>query len=199
MPEDMPAQTRARLLLAAETLVVKEGVHALSVRRIAGAARVNSALIRYHFGGTDGLLRDLALRNGAMIAQAREALLARGEGFEAAVDALVQPLWAQAAMSADYRAMVVLDEIFARAAPALHGEIWAMFADGVAQVAARLADALPRVDEATLNWRIRFVTAAALDVPPRDARREYGAGEAESREERLAQFRRFALHALGES
>ncbi|WCT75971.1 TetR family transcriptional regulator [Novosphingobium humi] len=194
MTEDTPAQTRARLLLAAETLVVGEGVHALSVRRIAAAAGANSALIRYHFGGTDGLLRELALRNGAMIAEARTEWLARGEGFEAAVDALVQPLWAQAAMSGDYRAIVVLDEIFSRAAPALHDEIWAMFADGVAQVKARLAAALPGVDEATLGWRIRFVTAAALDVPPRDARRE----GRESRNERLMQFRRFALHALGD-
>ena len=193
MSEDTPAQTRARLLLAAETLVVGEGVHALSVRRIAAAAQANSALIRYHFGGTDGLLRELALRNGAMIADARADWLARGDGLEAGVDALIQPLWAQAAMSGDYRAIVVLDEIFSRASPALHDEIWALFADGVAQVKARLAAAMPNVDEPTLGWRIRFVTAAALDVPPRDARRE----NRESREEILAQFRRFALHALG--
>jgi AcrR family transcriptional regulator len=91
MPDDTPAQTRARLLLAAETLVVGEGVHALSVRRIAAAAHANSALIRYHFGGTDGLLRELALRNGAMIADARADWLARGDGFEATVDALISP------------------------------------------------------------------------------------------------------------
>jgi hypothetical protein len=69
-----------------------------------------------------------------------------------------------------------------------------MFADGVAQVRARLRAALPGVDDETLGWRIRFVTAAALDVPPRDARRE----GRESREERLEQFRRFAVHALGD-
>jgi len=67
--------TPERLLRAAEMLVVQEGVHALTVRRIANAAQVNSALIRYHFGGTDGLLRELALRNGARIADARQALL----------------------------------------------------------------------------------------------------------------------------
>lgn len=196
MPDDTPAQTRARLLLAAETLVVGQGVHALSVRRIAGAAQVNSALIRYHFGGTDGLLRELALRNGAMIADARADWLARGEDYEGAVDALIQPLWARAAMSGDYRAIVVLDEIFSRADPGLHDAIWALFADGVEQVRARLMDAVPGVDEAAMAWRIRFVTAAALDVPPRDIRREWHQGR-ESREERLAQFRRFALHALG--
>jgi AcrR family transcriptional regulator len=180
--------TPDRLLLAAETLVVSEGVHALSVRRIAGVAQVNSALIRYHFGGTDGLLRDLALRNGAQIADARARLLADGTGFEGAVEALVVPLWARAAMDPSYRAIVVLDEIFARAGQALHDEIWALFADGVEAVTARLGAALPDVEAQTLRWRIRFVTAAALDVPPRVARGGL--------EERLEHFRRFAAHAL---
>ncbi|NBC35647.1 TetR family transcriptional regulator [Novosphingobium sp. FSY-8] len=199
------AHTRHRLLLAAERLVVGEGVHALSVRRIANAAQVNSALIRYHFGGTDGLLRDLALRNAARIADARLALLEDAAGFDAAVDALVLPLWTEAAMSPEYRAIVVLDEMFSRAAPGLHREIWAVFADGVARVGAALAACLPDVEPETLNWRIRFVTAAALDIPPRSTRMGEGGqdGDAErlasrraDRGERLAQFRRFAAHAL---
>jgi AcrR family transcriptional regulator len=181
--------TPDRLLLAAETLVVSEGVHALTVRRIAGVAQVNSALIRYHFGGTDGLLRDLARRNGARIADARVALLAQGEGFDAAVEALIVPLWARAAMDESYRAIVVLDEIFSRAGQALHDEIWGLFADGVGEVARRLGAALPDVDGEVLRWRIRFVTAAALDVPPRVARGGL--------DERLVHFRSFAAHALG--
>ena len=188
MTDEPSLNTSERLLLAAEQMVVEEGVHALSVRRIAGAAQANSALIRYHFGGTDGLLRDLALRNAARIADARSALLAAGDGFDGAVDALVLPLWTQAAMSGDYRAIVVLDEIFSRAPQDLHREIWALFADGVEETTRRLAAAVPQVDAETLRWRIRFVTAAALDVPPRMAR--------DDRDARLEQFRRFAAHAL---
>lgn len=207
---DTPAQTRQRLLRSAENLVVREGVHALSVRRIANAAQVNSALIRYHFGGTQGLLRDLALRNAARINDARAALLAQIAAsalpdkdladtdladYELAVDALIVPLWASAAMSPDYRAIVVLDEIFARADPGLHQEIWTLFADGVQQVTAALARVLPHLDPPTLTWRVRFVTAAALDIPPRSPR----AGEDADRpdaEMRFTQFRRFARHAL---
>jgi AcrR family transcriptional regulator len=186
--ETEAASTAERLLLAAEQLVVGEGVHALSVRRIAGLAGVNSALIRYHFGGSDGLLRELALRNAARIAQSREALLGQGAGFAQTIEALIQPLWATAAMGEDYRAIIVLDEIFSRATAQLRQEIWALFADGVAQVAARLGEALPEVAPDVLQWRIRFVTAAALDVPPRGVR----VGD----DSRLEQFRQFAIHAL---
>lgn len=198
-------QTRDRLLAATETLVVREGVLALSVRRIAGEAGVNTALIRYHFGDVDGLLRELALLNVARISQTRDRLLDEIEqagtaNYDAAVDALVLPLWAPAAPSAGHRAIVVLDEIFSRASPALHQEIWSLFADGVKRVAQALARALGGPDEIALAWRIRFVTAAALDIPPRSARTEEGRSAGvygpETAEEQLLHFRRFARQAL---
>lgn len=199
--------TPDRLLAATERLVVREGVHALSVRRIAGEAGVNSALVRYHFGDTDGLLRELALRNAACIADSRQVLLNQIEtapepDYGAVVDALVVPLFAGAAMAPQFRAIVVLDEIFSRAAPALHAEIWALFADGVARVNDVLARCLPQADRTDLAWRIRFVTAAALDIPPRATsaergnaatRGQYGVNEVA---ERLDRFRSFARDAL---
>lgn len=198
-------QTRHRLLSATERLVVSEGVVALSVRRIANEAAVNSALIRYHFGDMPGLLIELARLNAAQLRAARDGLLDALEArdapdFEAAVDALVLPLWAPAAMSAEERAIVVLDEIYARAGATLHDIIWAEFSSGVRRVAEALRAALGCTDETGLAWRIRFVTAAALDIPPRSARSGehprspiYGL---DSSEERLEQFRRFARQAL---
>jgi AcrR family transcriptional regulator len=199
------AQTRQRLLSATEMLVVREGVVALSVRRIASEAAVNSALIRYHFDDVAGLLRELARLNAIQIRDARDRLLDELEkqpvpDFVAAVDALVLPLWAPAAMSGEYRAIVVLDEIFSRASPSLHEVIWAEFATGVRRVSDAIRLSLNHQDEMGLAWRIRFVTAAALDVPPRSSRSGehprspmYGV---DTPEERLAQFRRFAQQAL---
>lgn len=198
-------QTRDRLLLATETLVVRDGVIALSVRRIATQAGVNSALIRYHFGDTDGLLHELAHRNAALIRDARNHLLDACDAhsapdFVTSVDALVLPLWAPAAMSSQHRAIVVLDEIYARASAALHAEIWAEFAEGVQRVTQALQRAIGTTDALALAWRIRFVTAAALDIPPRSPR----SGEAprttlygpDTAQERLVQFRLFAQQAL---
>lgn len=204
-------QTKHRLLLAAERLVIEEGVHALSVRRIAAEAEVNSALIRYHFGKTDGLLIDLARRNAARIEDMRTDLLDRLEArgrpdFEASVDALVLPLWASAAMSQDQRAIVILDEIFSRADRLLQHDIWGRFTIGVRRVTHCLADCLPGVSESALAWRIRFVTAAALDVPPRSSRAKDEAYSSDGSyraiygddglPERLAHFRSFAMQAL---
>jgi len=194
--------TPDRLLAGAERLVVREGVRALTVRRIAEEAGVNSALVRYHFGDTDGLLGELAMRNAACLAGVRLRLLdslAPGD-FAGAVEALVVPLWARAAMNSRYRAIVVLDEVFSRSGQDLNGRIWAVFADGVARVQAAFEACLPGVDPQALAWRIRFVTAAALDVPPRGlpdgregTRPSYGA---DSDEVRLSQFRSFAADAL---
>ena len=39
------------------------------------ASAINSALVRYHFGDADGLLRDLALRVAARIVDIRTGLL----------------------------------------------------------------------------------------------------------------------------
>jgi len=207
-PRSQPAvQTRQRLLVAAETLVVREGVLALSVRRIASEAAVNSALIRYYFEDVAGLLRELARLNAIQIRDARDALLDALEtrpvpDFVSAVDALVLPLWVPAAMSGERRAIIVLDEIYARGDRAVHEEIWAQFASGVKRVSLALARSLGRVEDAALAWRIRFVTAAALDIPPRSARSDehprspiYGLDTAA---ERLAEFRRFAQQALRE-
>ncbi|HWJ68879.1 MAG TPA: TetR family transcriptional regulator [Sphingobium sp.] len=200
-----PSQTRDRLLHAAEILVVRDGMVTLSVRRIAAEADVNSALIRYYFGDTDGLLRELAHRNAVLIGTARTRLLDEldkqpAPDLAASIDALVLPLWAPAAMSNRHRAIIVLDEIFARADASLHKAIWAEFAQGVQRVTQALAQALQTSDMTALAWRIRFVTAAALDIPPRAPR----SGEALSspyrpettEEERLAQFRLFARQAL---
>jgi AcrR family transcriptional regulator len=194
--------TPDRLLAGAERVVVREGVRALTVRRIADEAGVNSALVRYHFGDTDGLLGELALRNAARLGDARKTLLATLQpgDFGGAVDALVVPLWARAAMNPQFRAIVVLDEVFSRSGTDLNARIWAVMADGVTQVQAAFEACLPGVCPRDLAWRIRFVTAAALDIPPRglpdgreNARATYGE---ESEAERLARFRDFAMDAL---
>lgn len=47
--------SRGRLLEAGTELFANKGFAAVSIRELAQAAQVNSALINYHFGGKDGL------------------------------------------------------------------------------------------------------------------------------------------------
>ena len=51
-------KTRAQLLRAASNLFAEYGYKSVSIRQIAEAAGVNSALIGYHFGGKQGLFAE---------------------------------------------------------------------------------------------------------------------------------------------
>jgi AcrR family transcriptional regulator len=51
--------TRQRILNAAERLFAERGYDETSIRAIVAKARVNQAAINYHFGGKDGLYREV--------------------------------------------------------------------------------------------------------------------------------------------
>jgi AcrR family transcriptional regulator len=51
--------TRERIVKAAERLFAERGYEATSIRAIVAKARVNQAAINYHFGGKDGLYREV--------------------------------------------------------------------------------------------------------------------------------------------
>ena len=51
--------TRDRILKAAERLFADRGYDETSIRAIVAKARVNQAAINYHFGGKDGLYREI--------------------------------------------------------------------------------------------------------------------------------------------
>jgi AcrR family transcriptional regulator len=197
-------QTRLRLLKASELLIVREGVHALTIRRIAAAANANSALIGYHFGGVDGLLSELARLNGEAILteQARRFAEARARpSVERLLEAFLRPLWREAALNPGERALVVVDEIVSRAEPELRRQVWTRFAEAAAPFHDALASLLPALAPDQLRWRLRFLSAAALDMPPRSARGalappEEDEGAAGGEEARIAEFLAFARGAL---
>ena len=51
--------TRTHILKAAERLFADRGYEETSIRAIVAKARVNQAAINYHFGGKDGLYREV--------------------------------------------------------------------------------------------------------------------------------------------
>lgn len=69
---DAPADTKARILDAAERLFTQHGYAATSVRMITREARVPVALVSYHFGSKHGLMeavyaRALGARGGSRV------------------------------------------------------------------------------------------------------------------------------------
>lgn len=72
---------RAALLTAARALFAEHDFEAVSVRDIAAAARVNAAMVHYHFGDKQGLYRAMLQETlGPVLARLQDALQAPGAG-----------------------------------------------------------------------------------------------------------------------
>ena len=74
-----PPTTRQLILDAARQLLVEEGLLGFSTRRVASRAKVNQALVHYHFGSTENLM--LEVLNGlAASLRVRQVDTFAGEG-----------------------------------------------------------------------------------------------------------------------
>lgn len=88
------ADTKERLLDAAERLFAAEGFAATSLRDITAAADANLASVNYHFGGKEGLLEAIFERRLAPVNRERLRLLARLRERAQGAPALEEVLWA---------------------------------------------------------------------------------------------------------
>lgn len=199
MHGDVPANTRNRLLRAAERILIEEGVTALTTRRVGEVSGLNSTLITYHFGTVAALLATLQEKNLApMLEQWRrldEPLPADADPLDELLQRWLSPLLAPACFNPRGRALVVIDEI------AAHGERKAVapLLRQMAGVADRVAEAIaplaPQIEPAELRQRLRFISGAALGPPPR-ARLGARAADPAMGEEALAALTRFARASL---
>ena len=97
---ELGAQTRERLLDAAERLFAENGFAATSVRDITTAAASNIAAVNYHFGGKHNLYNEVFRRRMAAMREQRIASIrqSRAEGgsleavLQAFATAFLQPL-----------------------------------------------------------------------------------------------------------
>ncbi len=69
------ADTKTRILDAAEKLFARDGFHNTSMRGITGLARVNLAAVNYHFGSKDALLLAVIERRIVPLNQIRQEKL----------------------------------------------------------------------------------------------------------------------------
>lgn len=78
-PRPAVADTKTRILDAAEALFVAGGFDALSMRQITTSAQVNLAAVNYHFGSKDALIEAVLARQLDTLNESREAMLDRLE------------------------------------------------------------------------------------------------------------------------
>jgi AcrR family transcriptional regulator len=169
----MSKETRALLLEAAERILIEQGVHALTVRRVGAVSGLNGTLVTYHFGTMSHLLEELCRLN-------LEPMTIAWAGFEERVDTVsdpekielilrswLEPLIETAAFTHDGRALMVLDEIAAHGETALSEALLDAMLSMSMRVHALLQPLLPALDSRELRARLRFIAAAALGPPPR--------------------------------
>jgi AcrR family transcriptional regulator len=162
-----PRETTEQLLAAAERIVLREGAHAVSIRRIATLSGQNSALVSYHFGGIESLLGQLLERNVNAICDSRDALMAAalaGRGkqlLNALVVGYIDPLWRTPAIWHPESARTVVREVMPLLdRPLLQASV-ARINASVELSAAQLTDLLPHLGHDQLLIRLRLLAGAA--------------------------------------
>ena len=92
--------TRLSIIAAAERCFAEGGFDGVSLRTITEAAGVDLALVNYHFGGKDNLLREVIARRALIVHEERVRALevarheagTRSPSIEAIVTAVLEPL-----------------------------------------------------------------------------------------------------------
>jgi len=84
--------SREKLILSAERLFADRGFDGVSVRDIADAAQVNSALVGYYFGSKQGLLSEVYTRHCMPLNQERTRLLneVSGQANDATLEQILE-------------------------------------------------------------------------------------------------------------
>lgn len=95
---DFEADTRERIIQAAEALFAEYGFDAVSMRDITTAARVNLASVNYHFGSKNALLAEVVGSRANLLVDERLKLLAavprdrhKRPRLEAVIEAFLRP------------------------------------------------------------------------------------------------------------
>lgn len=158
---------RQAILLAAERLFAERGYHATSIREIADAAEVPSALVGYYFGPKEELFHAVfAHWNGTIEQRLQSLAQARRQPgdrrLEAIMRAFLEPVLAlRASAEGEWYALLVARELASRGA---HAErALREFFDPLAEAFIdALQEALPHAGRGDIAWCYQFALGALL-------------------------------------
>jgi AcrR family transcriptional regulator len=159
---------KERILDAAEQLFARHGFYGVSLREITQAARVDVALVGYHFGGKRELFTAVFERRAAplnrerleLLEAVRRAALPGAPSLEAIVNAFTQPLLERAARGGagwkSYFALIA----YVDNSPEFGPMMTRHFDPLVGRFIAVLREALPRCPPREIYWGYQFLTGA---------------------------------------
>jgi AcrR family transcriptional regulator len=168
--EKVPA-SRQKLLRAAEHLIVTEGLYAITTRRLAAAARVNTSMVVYNFGSLDALIeevfkvnfQDMKALESAFIDELKERDLLT---LENVIAAIIRPIRKRPVFCQHGTGAQIVQEVFAYASPELRHRATLQLKEGFEPLAELLAPLVPHLGHKALIWRLCCITSAAMSMTP---------------------------------
>lgn len=180
LPETDSADTKTRILDAAELLFMEHGFEATSLRSLTAAAGVNLAAVNYHFGSKEELFQAVLTRRLDPMNQERIELLGRLEreaggkplACEKILYAMLLPALrlARDEQRGGKNFLRLLGRAYADPAPFIRHFLSEQYAGMIARYKEAFGRALPHLGRQELTWRLHFVmgalsfTIAATDV-----------------------------------
>jgi AcrR family transcriptional regulator len=168
--EAISADTKTRILDAAEELFMVHGFEATSLRQLTTAAGVNLAAVNYHFGSKEELFQAALTRRLDPLNQERIDLLDRVEREAGARAATCEKILAAMLIPAlrlarDERRggknfLRLLGRAYADPAPFIRHFLSAQYGDMIQRYKEAFARALPHLPRVELTWRLHFVMGA---------------------------------------
>lgn len=196
------ANTKERILTAAEALFAQRGFEGASLRQLTAAAGVNLAAVNYHFGSKDHLVEQVFKRrldqlNGRRLAALKQITGQPETTLEDVLAAFIRPALD---LSDDGGSlfMRVLARAFAEHDDTLRKFLSENYGHVMRQFTAEFARMLPGLSKEELYWRIDLVTGALTHAMSGFGiiQRKSDVSEVVHREQTAAHLIRFAAAGL---
>jgi AcrR family transcriptional regulator len=164
------ADTKTRILDAAEALFTEHGFEATSLRQLTSAAGVNLAAVNYHFGSKEELFQAVLTRRLDPMNQERIELLEKVErealgktlSCEKVLFAMLIPALrlARDEKRGGKNFLRVLGRAYADPAPFIRHFLSEQYAGMIGRYKEAFLRALPHLSRQELTWRLHFVMGA---------------------------------------
>jgi AcrR family transcriptional regulator len=155
------ADTKEKLIAAAERLFAEHGYTNVSVRAIAAEAGVNWSLVGYHFRGKEGLLSEVYRRHCRTLNAERLRLLGQAGGqrrLEQVIEAFVRPALAEIHTDGRQSGFSRLRAILAAEDTDLLNQLVAENFDlSSRRFIVALRECLPKLPPDEILWRFHFM------------------------------------------
>jgi AcrR family transcriptional regulator len=156
---DPEANTRERILQAAEALFAEDGFDAVSMRDITTTARVNLASINYHFGSKMALLAEVVASRANVLVEQRLALLEqlkrdreRRPNLEAVIAAFLRPAFEMSLQPGGVHHMRLRARLAVERVGMTKSQFEQIFDASNQQFIDALAEALPDCPRTEIYW-----------------------------------------------